>query len=49
MTIERQTSGTLTYTPLNVENRVYSDYMYYGPIPYDEIRKWTNLEQNKGW
>lgn len=49
ITIEKQTSGALTFTPLNVENRVYSDYMYHGPIPYEEIRKWSNLEQNKGW
>lgn len=47
--IDKQSDGTLVYTPLNVENRVYADYMYYGPIPYDETRKWTNLEQNKGW
>ena len=49
ITIDKQISGTLTYTPLNVENRVYADYMYYGPIPYDETRKWSNLVQNKGW
>ncbi|HPM09765.1 MAG TPA: RagB/SusD family nutrient uptake outer membrane protein, partial [Paludibacter sp.] len=49
MSIEKKTDGTLIYSPLDVENRVYADYMYYGPIPYDEIRKWTNLEQNEGW
>jgi len=49
MSIEKKTDGTLIYSLLDVENRVYADYMYYGPIPYDETRKWTNLEQNAGW
>lgn len=31
-----------------VENRQYSDFMYYGPIPLTEVLK-TNLQQNKGW
>lgn len=42
-------SGTLTYTPIQVEERKYKDYMMFGPIPYGEILKWDNLEQNKGW
>ena len=25
------------------------DYMYYGPIPYSEILKYSNLKQNEGW
>jgi hypothetical protein len=37
------------YTPIEVENRNYKDYMYYGPIPYGEILKWNRLEQNKDW
>ncbi|MDR1003422.1 MAG: RagB/SusD family nutrient uptake outer membrane protein [Prevotellaceae bacterium] len=38
------------YTPLpNVEQRDYQDYMYYGPIPYSEITKFSNLVQNAGW
>lgn len=32
----------------NVENRQYSDNMYYGPIPLTEALK-ANLLQNKGW
>ena len=32
-----------------VERRAYSDYMYHGPIPYDEVVKFSNLVQNKGW
>lgn len=42
-------NGTLTYSTLNVEARDYKNYMYYGPIPYAEIQKWSNLEQNAGW
>lgn len=32
-----------------VENRIYKDYMYFGPIPYSETLKWDKLEQNIGW
>ncbi len=41
--------GNLTFTPLNVEERNYKDYMYHGPIPRDEIQKWSALKQNAGW
>jgi starch-binding outer membrane protein, SusD/RagB family len=41
--------GTLTYAPVNVEPRNYQDHMYYGPIPYGEVNKWSLLEQNAGW
>jgi hypothetical protein len=37
------------YQFINVENRLYDDYMKYGPIPYSEIIKFDALEQNKGW
>ena len=37
------------YDPIDVENRVYMDYMNYGPIPYSEVLKWDALVQNKGW
>lgn len=49
MQIDKEANGTLKYTVINVEDRNYKDYMYYGPIPYSEILKWSNLEQNKGW
>lgn len=39
----------LTYKVIDVEERSYKDYMYYGPIPYSEMLKWSNLQQNKGW
>ncbi len=37
-----------TYNMQPVENRQYSDFMYYGPISLTEALK-ANLEQNKGW
>ena len=41
--------GTLDYEIVNVEDRKYQDYMIYGPIPYSEVLKFNNLEQNMGW
>ena len=41
--------GNLIYSRIDVETRNYKDYMYHGPIPYNEIQKWSNLEQNAGW
>jgi starch-binding outer membrane protein, SusD/RagB family len=38
-----------SYTPLDVENRAFTDYMYYGPVPFSEVLKFNNLSQNKGW
>jgi len=39
-----------TYTPFTVEQRQYDEnYMYHAPIPYSEILKFSNLQQNKGW
>ena len=42
-------TGAYIYKPVDVEVRSYADYMYYGPIPYSEVRKWSNLLQNDGW
>ena len=39
----------LKYTVINVEDRKYDAYQLYGPIPKDEVLKWSNLKQNKGW
>ena len=41
--------GSLEYKIIDVEKRDYKDYMYYGPIPYSDIMKWSNLQQNYGW
>ncbi len=35
--------------PAIVENRLYQDYMYYGPIPYSETLKFNKLLQNDKW
>lgn len=47
--IDKQNDETLKYTIINVEERSYKDYMYYGPVPYGEVLKWSNLQQNQGW
>ena len=48
--VEISKSGaTMKYTSLEVENRKYEDYMIYGPLPFAEVMKWSNLEQNVGW
>ena len=51
MQIDRdEETGDLTYTIIDVEDRVYdSSYQCYGPIPRGEVLKWSNLKQNKGW
>ena len=43
------TTGEYIYKTFDAEERNYSDYMYYGPIPYSEILKYSNLKQNEGW
>jgi hypothetical protein len=45
--VEVSADGT-TFHYLEVENRNYSDYQIYGPIPYYETLKY-GLIQNKGW
>ncbi len=49
MQITENADGSLNYSVIDVERRIYQDYMYYGPIPYEETQKWSNLEQNAGW
>lgn len=40
----------LTYSIIDVEERQFnSSYQWYGPIPKEEVLKWSNLLQNKGW
>ncbi|WP_205513595.1 RagB/SusD family nutrient uptake outer membrane protein [Longitalea arenae] len=36
------------YTVTAVENRQYAGYMYYGPLPYNDVLK-QDLLQNNGW
>lgn len=42
-------TGGVVSNPVIVENRLYQDYMYYGPIPYGETLKFSNLLQNDNW
>ena len=42
-------STNKTYTSVDVETRDYKEYMNYGPIPYSEVLKFNQLQQNKGW
>lgn len=42
-------NGVLKYEVFDVENRHYDGYMNYGPIPYNEVLKFSNLVQNDGW
>jgi len=49
MQITEASDGTLKYNVIDVEQRKYQDYMYWGPVPYEETQKWSNLKQNKGW
>ena len=41
-------AGTYTVLP-EVEQRSFTDFMYYGPIPQGEVLKYSNLKQNRGW
>lgn len=38
-----------TYDRIEVDNRIFQNYMYNGPIPYSEMLKFNALEQNQGW
>lgn len=40
---------TLTYTPFQVENRVFADKNYLFPIPQSELNRTTKLKQNPGY
>lgn len=50
-TDEKGATGPGSYEVFTLpdEPRNYQDYMVYGPIPYSEILKWSNLLQNDGW
>ncbi|THU41200.1 RagB/SusD family nutrient uptake outer membrane protein [Niastella caeni] len=37
------------HTTINVEARQFQPFMTYGPIPYSEILKFSELMQNQGW
>ena len=44
------TPDNLKYTRIEVEQRKYdTSYQCYGPSPKEEMLKWDQLKQNKGW
>lgn len=49
MQIDKLADGSLKYTRITVEDRNYKEYMFYGPIPYEECLKFGALQQNQGW
>lgn len=42
-------SGSTFDANLQVEKRDYKPHMIYGPLPYSDVLKFSNLEQNAGW
>lgn len=42
-------TGGVVSSPVAVENRLFQDYMFYGPVPYGETLKFSNLLQNDNW
>ncbi len=42
-------NGGQVSQPAVVEQRVYQSHMYYGPIPYAEVLKFSELKQNDNW
>lgn len=44
-----QSGATLEFKRIEVEKRAYKSHQFFGPIPYSELLKFTNLKQNEGW
>ncbi|MDE5997507.1 MAG: RagB/SusD family nutrient uptake outer membrane protein [Muribaculaceae bacterium] len=42
-------SGNTYDSNFEVEKRDFKPYMIYGPLPYEDVLKFSNLEQNAGW
>ena len=47
--ITQDDAGNFTYSPVQVEQRVFQPKMYWYPIPQSEVLKFHHWEQNKGW
>ena len=43
-----EADSTFSYAYSDVEKRIFSPTMIYGPVPYEETLKY-DLEQNAGW
>ena len=46
---EQKETGGYTYTPVEVEQRVFQPKMYWYPIPQSEVLKLKQWSQNNGW
>jgi hypothetical protein len=46
--VQKQADGSFTYQPVNVENRTFSEKMYFYPIPQGEVEV-AGLIQNPLW
>lgn len=49
MEITRNANSTFSYKVIDVSTPVFTSRMYRYPIPYNEIIKNKNLQQNPGW
>ncbi|MBQ3656197.1 MAG: RagB/SusD family nutrient uptake outer membrane protein [Bacteroidales bacterium] len=47
--ITENADKSLNFNVIDVEIRDYKDYQYYGPIPYSERVKFSELVQNDSW
>ena len=47
--ITQDDAGNFTYSPVQVEQRVFQPKMYWYPIPQSEVLKLKQWKQNKGW
>ena len=47
--ITQDDAGNFTYSPVQVEQRVFQPKMYWYPIPQSEVLKLHHWEQNIGW
>jgi len=49
MQITKTGPTTFTYAPVTVGNMIFSDKLYFMPVPYDEVVKNSKMVQNPGW
>lgn len=47
--ITKESDGTFSYQPIEVENRIFEKHMYLYPFPQTEINRNKKLIQNRGW
>jgi starch-binding outer membrane protein, SusD/RagB family len=47
--ITKLADGTFSYQPQAVEKRYMQDFMYYNPVPRNEVLKSQGIVQNYGW